>query len=315
MNGLADAAFVAGVLPAAEGAGRAGVPRLDAALQHAVGQVQPGAVVAGEDDDRIVELALLAQRADDLARRPVDGFDHVAEQTRARAVAKAPGGVDRQMGHRIGHVEEEGLVARLFDELDGVLGVAHGQRVLVDRMLELLCVFVEPQRNVGLDPRRLHVVRVGQSEPVVEAFAHGQIFVFHVPEMPLAHHAGAVTGVLEGLREGELVGGDAARSAAAGAAHGHARRISPEHQLLARRHAPGGRVERRQAHAVGRESVEIGRAHQRRAERGEVAVAEVVGEQHDDIGSLDIGFLRSGGECADGEQDKQAKRRHERLAG
>ena len=191
------------------------MPGQVAPLQHAGRQVEPRAVVAGEDDDGLVEGALAAQSGDDFPRRPVDRLDHVAQESGARATLKAFRRVDGQMRHRVGNVEEERLIIGLLDELDGALSEARGQGALVDWVLDLSRVLIQPQRNVGLHPGRLHVVRIRQSEPVVEARADGQVFFAGVAEMPLSHHAGAVAGGFERLRQREFAVGDAAGSSAA----------------------------------------------------------------------------------------------------
>lgn len=50
--------------------------------------LEPGAVVAGEENERVVEEVLLAERLNDLAYAPVDLLDGVTEVTEAGFTTK-----------------------------------------------------------------------------------------------------------------------------------------------------------------------------------------------------------------------------------
>ncbi len=138
----------------------------------------------------------------------------------------------------------------------------------------------------------LHVVRVGQAEPRVEAVAHRQE-LGELSQVPLADDAGGVAARLQQLGERDLLGRQSRRRIGAEDA-GRFRAVAAEHAVAHRQPAgeqrgPAGRahrldVERRPLLALCGHAIEPRRADGGRAEGAEVAVAEVVGEDDDEVG-------------------------------
>ena len=79
------------------------------------------------------------QRREDLADRPVDLHDHVAEQARAGLALELVGDEQRHVRHGVRQVEEERPVLVLLDELHGPLGVPGRQLRLVGRTSATIC--------------------------------------------------------------------------------------------------------------------------------------------------------------------------------
>ena len=87
--------------------------------------------------------------ADDLPHAPVDLLDGVGVQPDGVATVELLRGEERDVHHRVGQVDEEGPVLVGPDELDRLLGVAAGDRVLVGGPLDLLLVADDGHVVVG----------------------------------------------------------------------------------------------------------------------------------------------------------------------
>ena len=74
-----------------------------------VAVAQPRAVVAGEDHERVVGELVLVERLQDLAHRPVDLLDHVAEQPLLALPLELVADEQRDVRHRVRDVQEERL--------------------------------------------------------------------------------------------------------------------------------------------------------------------------------------------------------------
>ena len=149
-----------------------------------------GAVVGGEDHERVFIQELLAQGGHDLADRPIDLFDRIADGALRALALEAFGGRQRVVDHRVGQVEEERLGAFGAQELDRLLRVATRQLRLVWLGLDDLFPAVERERWVAR-AALLHVIAVGETEVVVEALTRRHEFR-EVSEVPLADHHGFV---------------------------------------------------------------------------------------------------------------------------
>jgi len=103
------------------------------------------------------------------------------------------------MRHCVCQIEEECWRLVLLDEREGACRVALRQIRLHDR------IFQPPISFDELD--RPHVIGVGNSQILGEATMRRQPLLLRVTEVPLAHDAGRITGLLKELREGDLAFG------------------------------------------------------------------------------------------------------------
>ncbi len=202
------------------------------------------------------------------------------------------------MGHGVGHVEKEGPVLVLPDEADRPRRVETGQAVLVGRRPDPV------DRLIALDERRIgvaelagvrpdrpavvsdrpHVVRIGQPEVLVETVLEGQELA-KVAEVPLAEDAARVALLAEELGDGFSPAGEAVRRPGhQGVEDGDAVRIAAREEGGAGGAADGlgdvkaGEPEALGGHAVDMRGVDVGRSV-----APEVAVAQVVGQDDDDV--------------------------------
>jgi hypothetical protein len=167
--------------------------------ERRVAAVALAAVVAGENDERVVGEAVFLQFGQNHAHTEVDALDHGLVNGAAAMVHRLFGdhrrfwrvwrlkrGVDGQMRH----IKEEGLGLVIADELHGALVDEVGEVALAFHRLEAV-----PQRVsavvVGVP------VEVGMAEQfpevLVEATIHRIVLVFEA-EMPFAEGTGGVAG-------------------------------------------------------------------------------------------------------------------------
>ena len=176
------------------------------------------------------------------------------------------------------------MVDRLFDDV----AVAHqrhvpvlGLRIVVGRALE----------SIVARRRHAHVVRIGQTEPGVEALVHREELA-ELSEMPLADDRRRVSAGLQHFGDGDLVRRQtlrgivaehfrcrtrchAVRAASNGQASGQKRRAARRAHRL--------HVEVRPLLTVGGHAIEARRSDVRAAERSKIAVPEIVGEDDHDV--------------------------------
>ena len=88
-----------------------------------VAVTEPGAVIGGEHDERVIVQPVAFDSVEDLADRPVEFHHNVAKQSGAAFVAEFIGDGQRHMDHRVRHVEKERPIFVPVDEADSVLGV------------------------------------------------------------------------------------------------------------------------------------------------------------------------------------------------
>ena len=203
----------------------------------------------------------------------------------------------------VGEVEEERPVLVVADERAGALPDQVGRvrlpgvpRVAL-RVVRVGAVRQLPWKRkrrvvqgeppvVVVEVRRVVVVRVALAvvaEEAVEALPERVALGAGRPEPPLPHRAGDVALGLEQLGQGDRGGrerGLALRLHLAVVADGRVPGVPAGQEDAARGRADGvPRVVLREAHALGRQAVERGRADLPLAVAAELAVAEVVGER------------------------------------
>ena len=201
-------------------------------------------------------------------------------------------------GHRQRQEEEERPVLAPLDEgarlvEEQVVGVLH-PRGRVPRAGNRAdgCDDVRQSDLLGVPPEEVGivVVRVGlvdEAVEVVEPVAFRLPFGAHLAKAPLADERGGVAGLLQHAGHGHV----ARRQrlcrvvARAGiAAHAGVTHVPAGHEHAARRRAdsrPG--VELREADPLGRQPIEVRRLDDPLPVRTEIAVAEVVGQDEDDV--------------------------------
>ena len=289
---------------------------------------QPRPVVAREDDERARVDARGFHRVENAAGARVDLFDDVAVHAGGAVAGKLRRPRERDVRKVVREVQEERPAAILLDESHRFLRVALRQRTMVHRLLD--DVAVAHQRHVpvfglrivvggALQPivarrRHPHVVRIGQTEPIIEALIHRQELA-KLSEMPLAHDRGRVPARLQHFRNRDLFG----RQALCGVVAKHFRRRAGRHAVRAAANRQPSGQERgpaRRAHrldvevrpllSLGRHAIEARRADVRAAERSEIAVPQVVGEDDDDVRRR---LRRLRGERRDGDDRGEEQKR------
>ena len=214
--------------------------------------------------------------AHDFADAPVEFGHHVAVDAARGFAAEAFGGSEGDVRVGMREVEEERGALGVADEFGGCVGVLAGEGGEVGGLF--LDLFIAEE-----DAGR-HVVAVGDAEVVVEAAFGGEVFGLRA-EVPLTHALGAVALRLEKIGEGlfvvieaGLVGGeeDAGDADTGGVAAGEEGGAGGGADGVGR--GPVG-----EADAFGGELIDVG-GGEGGAVAVEVAVAEVVGVDEDDVG-------------------------------
>lgn len=162
---------------------------------------EPGAVVAGEEDQRITLEAQLAQFGADLADRPVDFLNAVAIGAGGAAALEIRAGMHGEVREGRGVINQERLLSVFLDETEDLAGDGACQRGLVGGGLDHhLVVAVE---SIGQ-----HVIGIVRTEEVVKTLLIGQVGG-GIAQVPFAENAGAVAAAVQGLGESDLIGEDA----------------------------------------------------------------------------------------------------------
>ena len=250
-------------------------------------RVARAAVVAVEDDQRVLAQLLLVERLEHAPDLLVHRVDHggVGAPARLGDVLVLVEVLLRRLVGRVRRVERqvevEGLRrVALADVLDRLVA---DQRRRVALLLERLVVLVPVEHAVLLVRE---VVDLADQRPVlvVEAALFRPVLAIGVAEVPLADDRGLVAGFLERLRQRHFV----RRQSVETGRRNHERlqpvaeRIAPRHQARARRRAEGLHVELRELRAGRRELVDVRRADVRAVE-AHVLPAEIVGEDVEDV--------------------------------
>ena len=180
----AHAAFPGRALAAAE--------RSSAATIGTLGE--PRTVVGREDHDRILIKALRAEGVEHLPDAPIDFFDPIAEATVLGFAGERGAWVDRGVDGVVGVIEVERLILMTTNEVDGFLGIELDHAALtlpVHQLDDLLIPQEGDDRDLGLGRLLEHVVRVRDTQVVVETLPGGQEFRL-VAQVPLPDHLGGI---------------------------------------------------------------------------------------------------------------------------
>ena len=211
----AHASFPCRTLGAPQQAGPPDVPKCLSFLEAPCGCVRPRAVVAEKDCDRVSIQVRGFESVENLPDTPVDFFDRVAVPPSARAALEARGHAERKVRHVVGDVEEEGPAARLADEAKSLLRVPLRQSVRIDWPFDLLQAAVQRNGRCVLHERQPIVMRVRQSEKIIESVRRGIEFrpARKIAKVPLAEHPGPIALRLQRLRDRDLLLREADRRA------------------------------------------------------------------------------------------------------
>lgn len=185
-------------------------------------ELKPGAVVGGEDEVGIFGEFQFAKKVGDPPDLLVDVLDDVDVGLLGIRVAFFIGDVERDVRHGVGEVEEKGFVLVRLDELEGSVGIAPGDRSLVNGKFDDFVVFHERglplgesrfrivPKNVHASPPALgfalvvwvvHVVRVRDSVVGIEALGNWEGFLV-VAKVPFANAGGGISVALEVIGDG-----------------------------------------------------------------------------------------------------------------
>ena len=259
-------------------------------------------VVAGEDDERVARQAVLLEAVDGAADVAVHAPHHGGEVllllrpvlAGKRALVghlhAVVAGLVVGVGNRVRQVEEERAFLRAVDERQRLLrkevvtvlfplaGDAHAAGVFVgDNVRQRHPLAVSPQER---GPVVVGVALVGVPEEVVEPLFPGGTGGVVVAQAPLADTGGGIAGRLEEFGHGHAIGFEPL----ALPHRGGVTDVQARHQREPRRGAHGrASVMLREADALGSQAVEAGRLQALLAVAAEVAVAEVVGQDEDDV--------------------------------
>jgi hypothetical protein len=133
-----------------------------------------------------------------------------------------------------------------------------------------------------------------EAEPLVPAFARGIAGITEATDAPFAEHGGGVAGLLEHFGDGEVAGLQEFFVSLVAADAGVAG-VEACHQRAAGRGADGAAgVDLGEAGTFGGHAVDVWRLDFLLAVAAEVAVAEIVGEDEDDVGRAALGENRDG---------------------
>ena len=104
---------------------------------------EPGAVVAREEDERVLGEAGAAEGGENFSRAPVNLLNDVAVDSAATFAFEVRGREERRVGHRVGEVDEKRFIVGRGDYAEGFLGVAFGEGGLIGGTLHNLAVALE----------------------------------------------------------------------------------------------------------------------------------------------------------------------------
>ena len=248
---------------------------------------EPRSVIRREDEQRVFFQLLLLQRLHHLAHRPVDLFDHIAEETALRLACKLLRNMQRHMRHVVREVEEERLLAIRRDELHRALRVFGCEPPLIRHQLHHVCPRKQRQRRIVGAARRMirpHVVRVRQAVVIIESVRRREERC-RTSQVPLPVNRRGVAAVLQQSRQRHLICVQSdLRARPQRAEDAHAIGITSRQQRRARRRAHRLRhVEIREANASFGKPVDVRRLVALRAEATHIRVGEIIAKDDDHI--------------------------------
>ena len=247
---------------------------------------QPGAVIAGEEDEGVFVQSGGPQRVEHATHGGIEFLHHIAIQPAQAFALLLSRSEERHMGESVGEVEKEWLGLVLGDEVRRLLGITPCERGLIGRLLDQFFVAVErgvPPIGVLVQPTGsafgrdaglgVHVIGMRQAEEEVEAVLARMTGGIVGPdaEVPFADAPGGIALGLEMLGQGDLVvrkmaGGLVAQHAELIVAHAAADRVAPREQPGAAGGADfGGGIEVCESHAFRRHAIQVRRANARMA--------------------------------------------------
>ncbi len=189
-------------------------------------ELKPRAIVGGVDDVGFLIELQFADGVDEATDFGVDVLDGIGVGILWVGVANVIGNVERDVGHGVGEVEEEGLVFVGLDEVDSLLRAAAGDGPLIDGEFDDFSILHErgvPFRQSGfrIGPEDIHsavasfwsplvvgvihVVGVWDAEVGVEAVLLGESFGV-MSEVPFAKGGRFVTLGFEVVSDGVFAG-------------------------------------------------------------------------------------------------------------
>jgi len=281
---------------------------------------EPGAVVGGEDDQRVFFEAVFFESLTNLADGPVDFHDHIAVESLLGFAFELIADEQRDVGHRVRDVEKERPVTTFVDERYGVFGIPGGE----------LCLFfagdfgvnhgfVFDQREIGKPfagggMKGPHIVGVGEPEVFIEAVSGGEE-LGQMAKVPFTVDGGIVTQRFEDFGDGGFVRVyPDFRLGAECALNSDTIRIAAGEQSGSGSRADGlSSVEVGEADAFFGHLIEIRRFDIGRAEDADILITLVVGEDNHEVGMIFSrslgcrhGLNRSGGD----EKNQKTETRH-----
>ena len=241
------------------------------------------------------------QRGEKLAGGPVEFLHRIAPSAVLGFAAKTLAGkrLARTAGHVVWQVEEEWLVLVGGDELQRGSGFALGHLVTISRRLDDLFIFHPRQWRPLVAAQSLadalaggvgHIVAVWQTEVIIESLSRGQKLRL-ITQVPFANAGCRVACFFQNLGNGDFIGMQPVwrhrpeHVAVLGRpVQTHAARITASHERSAAGGADAtGTVKTRQASPFPRHAIEVRRAMQLAAEGSNVAIAEIVGHDKNEI--------------------------------
>jgi len=107
-------------------------------------ELKPRAIIAGEDKVGVLVEFKLTKEVGNATDLRVDVLDDIGVGVEGIGIPDLFWKVERNVGHGVGEVEEEGFFFVRFDELERAVGIASGDAALVDGEFDNLFVFDEP---------------------------------------------------------------------------------------------------------------------------------------------------------------------------
>ena len=213
--------------------------------------------------------------------------------------------MEGNVNHRVRQVKEEGLFLVAADEVDGVLGVEGRQLILIgsvdigigeavlgnQRQFRVVIPFMSDAMRLA---SRSHVIGIGEAEVFVKALVEWEE-AFFIAEVPFAEDARGVVLLLTDFGKGGLLGGQTGLAVGAeGTEESDTVGITAGQQGAAAGRADRlGRIETGELRPFLGELIEMRRGIALGAEGPDVAVAEVIHVDDDDVGAGIRAWLRA----------------------